>query len=54
MQNSCKNVYRGFFRYIVVNTLHKGDNSDDDGYDNNNNKYTWCGLSQDSVVGIAT
>jgi hypothetical protein len=24
-----------FFRYIIVNTLHKGDNKDD--YDNNNN-----------------
>ena len=27
----------GFFRYIIVNTLHKGDNKDDDGNDDDNN-----------------
>ena len=32
---SCKH---GFFRYLIVNTLHTSDNKDDDDDDNNNNK----------------
>ena len=41
IQNSCNTVYRSdmvSFRYIIVNTLHKSDNTDDDDDDNNNNK----------------
>jgi hypothetical protein len=35
------------FRYIIVNTLHKGDNKDkDDDDDNNNNVY---GCSEDNT-----
>jgi hypothetical protein len=30
------------FRYIIVNTLHAGDNKDDDGDDNNNAENVNC------------
>jgi len=36
------------FRYIIVNTLHKGDKDDDDNNNHNNNR------SWDSIVNIAT
>ena len=44
MQNSCNPLHpRNMFcfRYIIVNTLHKGDNKDDDDNDN-----VWSDLSK--------
>jgi len=39
-QNSCNTVYPRnviCFRYIIVHTVHEGDNKDDDDDDDNNN-----------------
>ena len=40
MQNSCNTIVpwnMAYFRYIIVNTLHKCDDDDDDDDNNNNN-----------------
>jgi hypothetical protein len=42
------------FRYVIVNTLHKGEMDDDDDDNNNNNNNNNNNRSWDSIVNIAT
>ena len=48
------------FRYIIVNTLYKGDNKDDDDDDNNNNNNNntlscrYCGMQSSNYFIIAS